>query len=316
MGPTNVALVKLFRADQSLRDAQSRLDSVTKNVRIQERRIADLAEKLKLAQTKLREAQAQNGALDLDLKSRDAHIEKLRSQQQNAKNNKEYQTFLIEINTGKVDKAKIEEQVLKVMEQVETLQAEVKNLTAAHDGESAKLGTLKAEVGDKVAALQAEIAQLKPERDAAAAGIPAKSRDAFERMAVHHDGEAMAAIAKPNKREEIYLCTGCHMDLVTDVYNKLHSRDEIVVCPNCKRLLYIPDDLPPEVGVNKPKEKKEPKGKSIGAAIGRQSSAEDVLDSMKPDAEETEATADTDASSETSQSVESPASESQGTTQS
>jgi uncharacterized protein len=310
MGPTNVALVKLFRADQELRDAESRLDSVTKNVRIQERRIADLAEKLKLAQTRLREAQAQNGALELDLKTRDAHIEKLRSQQQNAKNNKEYQAFLIEINTEKVDKAKIEEQMLKIMEQVETLQAEVKNLSAAHEAESAKLATLRAEVGDKVAALQAEIAQLKPTRDAAAEAVPAKARNAFERMAQHHEGEAMAAIGKPNKREEEYICTGCHMDLVTDVYNKLHSRDEIVVCPNCKRLLYITDDLPPEMAVNKPKEKKEPKGKSIGAAIGRQSSAEDVLNSMKPEAEE-----ETSEGQETEASQEAQSSGSQGSSE-
>ena len=79
---------------------------MTKNVRVQERRIADLNEKLKLAQTKLREAQAQNGALELELKSRDAHIEKLRTQQQDARNNKEYQTFLVEINTQKIDRGR------------------------------------------------------------------------------------------------------------------------------------------------------------------------------------------------------------------
>src|SRR6185437_13262223 len=98
MGPTNVALVKLFEADQALREAQSRLDSAARNVRVQERKVADLSEKLKLAQTKLREQQSQAAQLDLDLKSRDAHIERLRTQQQTAKNNKEYQAFLVEIN--------------------------------------------------------------------------------------------------------------------------------------------------------------------------------------------------------------------------
>ena len=38
MGPTNVALVKLFRADADLREAQTRLDEAGKNVRLQERR--------------------------------------------------------------------------------------------------------------------------------------------------------------------------------------------------------------------------------------------------------------------------------------
>ena len=119
MGPTNVALVNYYRADQRVREAQARLDAATKDVRIQERRVNDLAEKHKLASTKLREAQSKQGQLDLDLKSRDAHIDKLRTQQQNAKNNKEYQTFLVEINTGKVDRSKVEEETLKLMEQIE-----------------------------------------------------------------------------------------------------------------------------------------------------------------------------------------------------
>jgi hypothetical protein len=120
MGPTNVSLVKLFRADQALRDAQERLDAATKNVRVQERRVNDLAEKLKASQAKHKELQVKSGNLDLDLRSRDAHIEKLRTQQQTAHNNKEYQTFLVEINTQKVEKAKVEEQAMALMEQVET----------------------------------------------------------------------------------------------------------------------------------------------------------------------------------------------------
>jgi len=90
MGPTNIALVKLFQDDQKLREAQARLDAAGRNLRVQERRVADLSEKLKLAQTHLREQQSAGGQLELDIKSRDARIEKLRTQQQAAKNNKEY----------------------------------------------------------------------------------------------------------------------------------------------------------------------------------------------------------------------------------
>src|SRR4051812_9336591 len=53
MGPTNVALVKLFQADQKLREAQGRLDATTKNVRIQERRVRDLTDRITASQTDL-----------------------------------------------------------------------------------------------------------------------------------------------------------------------------------------------------------------------------------------------------------------------
>ena len=258
MGPTNVALVKLYQADQQLREAQARLDAASKGVRIQERRTNDLAERIRLTQTQLREQQSHGGNLDLDIKSRDAHIEKLRSQQQNAKNNKEYQAFLIEINTSKVDKAKVEEEALKVMEQVEKLQNELKELTTQHETEKAKLEQMRGQIGDTVATLQKEIDDLKPARQAAASAVPGKALHAFERLADKYEGEGLSAIARPDRRREEYVCTACHMDLVTDVYNKLHTRDELVFCPNCRRVLYIPDDLPPEMAVNKRKERKEP----------------------------------------------------------
>jgi predicted nucleic acid-binding Zn-ribbon protein len=290
MGPTNVALVSLFQADQKLREAQGRLDATTKNVRVQERRVRDLNDRINAANAKLKEQQAHGGNLDLDLKSRDAHIEKLRTQQQSAKTNKEYQAFLVEINTGKVDRNKIEEEAIKVLEGVEKIQAELKEMNAQLEGEKAKLATMQGEITARTKDIQDEINQLKPARDAAAQAVPAKAREAFERLADRFDGEAMSAIHKPDRRLEEYTCSACMMDLVRDVYNRLHTRDELVFCPSCRRILYIPDELPPELAVHKPKERKTLAGKAPPAAINRQTSAVDVMRSVNKEEDEEEET--------------------------
>jgi predicted nucleic acid-binding Zn-ribbon protein len=267
MGPSNVALVKLYQADQKLREAQGRLDALSKNVRIQERKLHDLTERLRLTQSKLKEQQAQSAGFELDLKSREAKIERLRSQQQNANNNKEYQVFLVEINTEKVDKGKIEEQLLKSMESVEKLQNEAKELSQLVESESIKLKALQAEIGDRAVKLQAEIDALRPLREAAYEAASPKWRDEFERLADKFEGEAMSALAKPDRRREEYACTACNMDLVTDIYNKLHSRDEMVFCPSCRRILYIPADLPIEMAVNTKPKKAE---KKVESSVGRE----------------------------------------------
>jgi hypothetical protein len=272
MGPTNVALVKLFQADQQLREAQARLDAATKNVRVQERRVNELAAKQAEASTKLKEHQSRGSALELDLRSRDEHIEKLRAQQQSAKNNKEYQAFLIEINTGKVDKGKIEEDWIRTTEAIERGQAELKELAAGLEAERAKLASMKEQITDTISRLQAEIDALRPARDEAAAAVPKKAMDAFTRLADHHEGEAMSALVKHDRRREEYSCSACMMDLVTDVYNKLHTRDDLVFCPSCRRILYIPDDLPPELAIKaRPKSKDK---ESAADASGSEQSAE------------------------------------------
>lgn len=246
MGPTNVALVKLFEADRKLRDAQSRLDSAAHDVRIQERRVSDLTDKLQSTQKSLKENQAKHANLEMDLKSRDQLIEKLRTQQQGAKNNKEYQALLVEINTRKLDRGKVEEQALGLIETVERQKGEVAQHTTQLEGEKKKLETMKAEINDRLTQLQAEVDAVKPERSAAEAQLPAKIRDLFNRLADRYDGEAMAGIDRPDRRKEEYLCTACNMDLVRDIYNKLNSRDDVVFCPNCQRMLFIPDHFTAE----------------------------------------------------------------------
>jgi len=249
MGPTNVALVNLFNADQDLRNAQAKLDEAGKNVRVQERRVHDLEQKLKDAQQRHRQHQAHAGALDVDLRSRDAHIEKLRTQQQTAKNNKEYQAFLVEINTHKLDRGKVEDEAVRTMGEVEKGQAEVATLTQQLEGERSKLATLKSQGGEVLARLQAEVDALRPARDAAAAKVPAKYVDAFNRLAERYDGQAMSKLDRPDRRREEYLCTECNMELAIDVYNKLRTRDEVVFCPSCRRILYIPEALTPEAAI-------------------------------------------------------------------
>jgi uncharacterized protein len=286
MGPTNIALVKLFQAEMRLREAQGRLDATTRDVRIQERRVKDLTEKILAAQNELKTKQAHAGNLDLDLKSRDAHIEKLRTQQQTARTNKEYQAFLVEINTGKVDRNKVEEEALKVLDETEKLAAQIKEMQTQLEGEKTRLAEMQAQIVDRTASIRKEIDELTPERDAAASAVPGKALEAFHRLADRFEGEALAAITKPNRRAEEYACTACNMDLVRDVYNRLHSRDDLVFCPSCRRILYIPEDLTPELAVHKPKERRERAVKAPPAATNRQTSAVDVLRSITPEADE------------------------------
>jgi hypothetical protein len=178
------------------------------------------------------------------------------------------------------------------MEENETAAAAVKEMQTQLDGEKAKLATMQAEIVDKTAALRQEIEAIKPEREAAASAVPAKALQAFDRLADRFDGEALSPLVKPDRRAEEYTCTSCMMGLVRDVYNRLHTRDDLVFCPSCQRILYIPEDLTPEVAVHKPKERKERTQKAPPAVPGRQSNAVDVLRSINQEPDETEASAE------------------------
>jgi len=262
MGPTNVALVNLYKADQDFRTAQAKLDAATHNVRIQDRKVADLLARYTSAAGALKEQQSKAGVLDNDIKTRDTHIDKLREQQTQARNNKEYQIFLIEINTHKVDRGKIEEETINVLELVEKQTGEVKTLATMLETEQAKLAEMKSQIEDKIALLKTEVDAYRPARANAASAVSPKALMIFNRIGDKLEGDALAPVQKPDRRREEYMCGGCNMDLVVDVYNRLHTRDDVICCPSCGRVLFIPEDLPPEQAVGKGRDPAKPEKKT------------------------------------------------------
>lgn len=290
MGPINLALVKLFFADTALREAQTRLDSATRNVRLQQNKVTDLAARQAAAKTEHTKLQARSNELSLEIQAREQKVEKLREQQNGAQNNREYQAFLVEINTQKVDRAKFEEEALGVMDQLEKRGAEVTTLAAQHEAEQTKLTQMTAQIGDRVKMLSAEIEKLRPARDEAAQHVPEKAMHVYNRLADRYEGEAMEAIDKPHPKREEYIAMTCNIDLTVDMYNRLHSRDDLSFCPQCGRILYIPEELTVEKAVHKPKVKKERKPAvkrvkkaDLAAPVQRQTLASSVVTSVDED---------------------------------
>lgn len=276
MGPTNVALVKLFEADQAYRQAQQKLEAASRGVRIQERKVRDLTEKLQASQAELAQYKAVVSDLDMDVKTREEHITKLREKQQDTRTDKEYKAYTIEISTQKLDKAKKEDEQLKAMEQVEKNEALAKELAVLLTAEQGNLQQIRTEIGDRLAAIQQEIDQLKPARDAAAAALPEHAVRMFDRLAERFDGEAMAALGKPDKRVEEYICEACNMSLVTDVYNRLHLRDDLVPCPSCRRILFLREDMTPDLAVNTDSQRKSKKEKKAADTADHDAASQDV----------------------------------------
>lgn len=276
MGPTNKALLDLFRADTALREAQANLDAATRGVRVQRKR-ADMATAAHAeTASRLKHARAQQMELDSDLRARDARIEHLREQQQTAQNHKQYQTFLVEINTHKTDRAKIEEQAVAKLAEVEELtrrEVEQRELAAA---EHQRADKLQAEIASKTTELRDEITRLQPLRAAAAEQIPTAALSLFDKLADNYDGEAMSGVGHIEGRTENYYCTSCNMELVVDVYNRLMTRDEVLSCPGCGRMLYVPDELTPDKAVRQKKVVKPARKRAAGPAKPRKRGAKPV----------------------------------------
>ena len=119
MGSVLQALVKLQSVENRLRAAKAKLARCRRNVIIQENQIRTLQNALEAKKEEIQLTTIQSDRLELELKTRDADIAKLRASLNTARTNKEYAAVLTQLNTTRADNSKIESQILDLMKDIE-----------------------------------------------------------------------------------------------------------------------------------------------------------------------------------------------------
>jgi uncharacterized protein len=243
-------LRELFLLDQQVRGMSARRDAALtrqkalqgKLDRLQQQR-RELAEQHKLGQAK---------AAGLEHQARDVEtrIARLREQMNNVKNNKEYSALLVEVNTIKLEKGKLEDQALEQMGKVETLGQELKGFDDKVAEQEKLTALAKAEVAAAEAEVGGQLVELKQKRDLAEQEVPEEARAQFNRVATAHDGETMAPVIEESRRHLEYSCGGCYMSIPVERVNALtRGGDQVVICPSCGRILYLDSELKASMGL-------------------------------------------------------------------
>lgn len=240
MGKLLNALLQLQSIERQIAQVRSRLRSRQNAVSSQQRKVDQLRSDLAAIQDQILHRRKQADSLELDLKTKEQEVSKFRAALNTAKTNKEYAAILTQINTSKADNAKLEEGVLKAMQEVDTQRADQAKVQLQIDAEQKRCDELAAANAGEIDRLTRMMEDLKAKRDAAAAEVPADQRKVFERIAEKNDGDAMAAVEIQGKKPPFeFVCGGCYMSLNAEHANALRTRDEIRMCDNCGRILYL-----------------------------------------------------------------------------
>lgn len=240
MGETLEALHRLQVVERQLAQIRLKREEKERRVAIHKRQVSKAQEKHEKNKLLLRDLQMRLDAQQLEVSSRDQAIDKHRQALNKAKTNKEYAAILTAMNTEKADNAKIETQALQLMEEIQNLKTEseeIAELTAT----AAKQVAQTSKVLEKFdAASKPEVDTLTSQRDEYAQNVPPATLNTFTKVAVHHDGEAMAVVEKLNPKRDEYVCSGCNMNITLELVNSLQTRDEVQFCRICGRILYLP----------------------------------------------------------------------------
>jgi predicted nucleic acid-binding Zn-ribbon protein len=241
MGPVLNGLSKLQSVENRLRAAKAKLTRCRRNVVIQENQVRNLQNALEAKKEEIQLTQVQYDRLELELRSRDEDIARLRAALNTAKTNKEYAAVLTRLNTTKADNSKNETQILDLLKDIEADQTECKEIQRQIEEQKQLLEKTRAESTVLAGKYEAEIWEIQQEWNEAAKDIPAEHLEIFKRVAETYDGQAVVEIVTPDDKKGAYSCGGCFMGITAESVNMLMSKDEIIRCPICTRILVLAD---------------------------------------------------------------------------
>ena len=239
MGPVLNGLVKLQSVENRLRAVKAKLARCRRNVIIQENQVRSLQNAIEAKKEEIQLTKVQSDRLELELRTRDEDIAKLRASLNASKTNKEYAAVLTQLNTTKADNSKLESQILELMKDIDADEGECQQMQKQIDERKHALEQIRKETETSAAKYEAEIKDIQQQWDSKAQTIPPEPLQIFKRVAETYDGEALAIVDQQEGKTEVYTCGGCFMGITAECVNLLMSKDDIIRCSNCTRILVL-----------------------------------------------------------------------------
>jgi len=208
--------------------------------------LAQIPEKLKIAEKPLLEAQAlvEKAQAELDrvnkekkdkelaLQVAEEKIKKLKSRLTDLKTNKEYTAHLQEIAAANKEKEDTEDRLLLAMENVDLLKKALAEQDKILKDEKARFDKERAEAEATLGQIAKEDEKLEQEWLSLSKEAPSDLLESYRKLCALRKGLAVVHI-------EGHTCTGCHFSLPPQLIAEVKKREKILTCTYCNRMLYI-----------------------------------------------------------------------------
>jgi uncharacterized protein len=175
--------------------------------------------------------QKERKRLEGEIQVQEQKISKLKGQTMEAKTNEQYRAFQHEIDFCSQEIRKHEDRILELMTESEPLDKNVKAAEAELTKQKKDVEAEKAKALQRTAADQKEMNTLAEERKTIIPAMTPKIASEYERIRKGRAGVAIAEVVGNR-------CSKCNMLVRPAILQQLKIGDSIIVCENCKRMIY------------------------------------------------------------------------------
>lgn len=228
-----VLLYQLQKIDSRVQEVRASIKALPEKLQPAVQDLAKLEAMLQLEKDGLADTEKWRREQEGMIKADEESLRKAKMKLQAAKSTKDYSAASREVETKRRNISEREDEILKVIEAIETTRAQIE----AHQGD---VDNLRTHVEAEQARIAERVAELEKEATEHAAGrdeLVTRLREIDERTLKRYDlvmrrrRYAMAPVVAG-------VCQGCHMSLPPQLNNVLARGNSIETCPRCNRIVY------------------------------------------------------------------------------
>lgn len=196
--------------------------------------VEDAKKNAEQAKARLDAARKDQRAKEKDLEVVQVKRSKNEARLYEVKTNKEYSAVLIEIEEIKQEKARMEEEVLVLMEAQERLTGDIREADARFKQRESEGRGQEATLKEQLRGIETDLAGVRTERRELAGKLPANILADYDRILRARAGLALVPVTKPN------FCGACRMTITPQRLQELRAQSSLIPCESCGRYLYWP----------------------------------------------------------------------------
>ena len=216
---------QIFKLERELESIPDEIKAMDEGFNAKIAGLKNLEDGLKILQVKRKEK-------ELDLEAKEGTIRKYQIQLYQLKTNKEYTAMEQEIGRVKADNSLLEEEIIKMLDQIDAQNQIISKEKENLKSEEASLNEEKKKKEAEAKNIESELAGLKNQRSGLAGKVDKLILSKYERIINSKD--SLAVVPAVNET-----CQGCFRILPPQVINEIRMKRDLILCDNCARILYI-----------------------------------------------------------------------------
>jgi len=230
-------LVKLQTNEIAMQNIEADLNDVPAKLDSLDLRLKQSENEMENNRSEINEEKKKIKAFESDLKENLSKIEEKQEKLGSVKTNKEYQSYLKEIENLKANNSELEDKVIECLDIVDELEKDIKKKNNFFVKLSEKIILEKEEVKKKEGADKKKLEELKKLSSKIASLVNSELLEKFFKVKTLSKNR-VAIVSVENA-----VCSGCNLNIPPQMYNELQRFDSLQFCPFCHRIIYCKDQV-------------------------------------------------------------------------